>query len=154
MLEMFKSAPKQLEGKRNTVSRLEKDPVVSNTGEESERKRMRFPRSRSYVKAIKDAAMLTGKVEGVHDAIVKESLSNKLEGLLGQCFIEGCIAHIFDCEGNILEHYRSTEQMTVAEKQAYDIYSKIRNCVAVEIYTNEFCVVMDDGVVKIEERNK
>ena len=76
-----------------------------------EKKKLRVPRSRTFINALKKADDIQAG-EGEDIALVRSMpLNNKLLGILAGCRIPGCVIHAIDKDGNIIEHYRSVEEI-------------------------------------------
>ena len=82
-----------------------------------EKKKLRVPRSRTFINALKKADDIQAG-EGEDIALVRSMpLNNKLLGILAGCRIPGCVIHAIDKDGNILEHYRSVEEIPVISRR-------------------------------------
>ncbi|SFI29950.1 hypothetical protein SAMN04487830_13910 [Pseudobutyrivibrio sp. OR37] len=141
---------------------------------ENDRKELKFPRSRKYIKAItrtKDATWTKNDieesteevVEALEDAdtesmtMLKEQmkyvpLPNRMLGILSECGITGCIIHSIDIYGNIIEHYRSVAEIPEDIREGYLKWDQHPGRTMVEIYTHTLCFVYDDGSVEMEDR--
>lgn len=117
-----------------------------------EKKLMRTPRSKKYVKLMKAIDKLSKQDEEIIEMVKSMPVNNKLLGILSACQIEGCIIHAIDKFGNILEHYHSVEEMPEELRDGYSVYLEHKNCASVEVYTNNICVIYGDGMVKFIER--
>lgn len=117
-----------------------------------EKKLMRQPRSRKYIKALQEAVNLQSSDEQVVTAVEALPVKNKLLGILSECGITGCIIHAIDKWGNILAHYRSVAEIPADMQGGYDIYMRHPGCISVEVYTYTYCVIYNDGTVKFIER--
>lgn len=117
-------------------------------------KLMRFPRTNKYINAIKEADTLSENDKQIMEAIQSLPVNNELIGILAPCFIEGCIIHVIDRNGRILEHYQEVSQMEKDIQQGYEIYLQHEGCTSVEVYTQNICVIYDDGIVKFIEREE
>ena len=86
------------------------------------------------------------------DMVQSMPVNNKLLGILSACGIEGCIIHAIDKWGNILAHFRSLDEMNPDLQAGYGIFKQHAGCTSVEVYTHTFCIIYDDGTVKVIER--
>lgn len=136
--------------KESSVRGLVQEPLSEQN---LEMKKMRAPRSRKYIKAINQAATLTETGEEMKTAVESLPVTNKLLGILSKCFISGCIIHAIDKEGNILQHYRTPEEIPPELQEGYAVWQENQDCVSVEVYTFTICIIYDDGTVKFAERN-
>ena len=118
-----------------------------------ERKKMRIPRSRKYIKAIKEADSLSENDKQIIEAVQSLPVNNQLIGILAKCTISGCIIHAINKWGVILQHFKDVEEMDLDLQQGYEIFLQYPDCSSVEIYTQTFCVIYEDGTVKMIERN-
>ena len=118
-----------------------------------ERKKMRIPRSRKYIKALEAADRLSENDKEIIEAVQNLPVNNKLIGILANCTIQGCIIHAINKWGVILQHFKSIDEMDLDLRQGYEIFLQYPNCSSVEVYTQTFCVVYEDGTVKMIERN-
>lgn len=143
----------QEEKKRSIVTSVA--PLEQNTeltDSTKERKLIRTPRSKKYLKVMKQIDQLTEQDEEIIEMVKSMPVNNKLLGILSSCQIEGCIIHAIDKFGNILEHYRSVEEMPEELRDGYQVYLEHKDCTSVEVYTNNICVIYSDGIVKLVER--
>ncbi len=115
-------------------------------------KKMRVPRSKRYINAIKEAAPAKESDSQVSESIKNENLSNELIGILGPCAIEGCVIHTIDNMGRIIEHFREESSLPDSLQEGYTVYRSYSGCIAVEVYTHTFCIINADGSVKVIER--
>lgn len=120
----------------------------------AERKKMRAPRSRKYIKAIKETIPLKESGQEMKEAVQTLPVTNVLLGILAPCAIPGCIIHSIDKWGNIIQHYRSLEEMTPDLREGYEIWLEHQDCTCVEVYTHTICMIYDDGTVKFVERKQ
>lgn len=134
----------------STVAPLEQN--VEMTDLTKERKLIRKPRSKRYVKLIQQIDQLTKQDEEIMEMVKAMPVNNKLLGILASCQIEGCIIHAIDKFGNILAHYRSVEEMPEELRDGYQVYLEHKNCTSIEVYTNNICIIYSDGIVKFVER--
>lgn len=118
-----------------------------------EKKLMRTPRSKSYIRLMQQADQLTKQDEEIIEMVKALPVNNKLLGILAPCQIKGCIIHAIDKFGNILQHYRSVEEIPEELQEGYPVYLANKDCTSVEVYTNNFCVIHSDGIVKFVERS-
>ena len=87
-----------------------------------EKKKLRVPRSRTFINALKKADDIQAG-EGEDIALVRSMpLNNKLLGILAGCRIPGCVIHAIDKDGNIIEHYRSVEEIPDDLKEGYQVF--------------------------------
>ena len=118
-----------------------------------EKKKLRVPRSRTFINALKKADDIQAG-EGEDIALVRSMpLNNKLLGILAGCRIPGCVIHAIDKDGNIIEHYRSVEEIPGDLKEGYQVFLQNAGCFSVEVYTLYYCVIFPDGKVKCLERS-
>lgn len=117
-----------------------------------EKKLIRKPRSKKYVKIMQEIDQLTKQDEEIIEMVKSMPVNNKLHGILSECQIEGCIIHAIDKFGNILEHYRSVEEMPEELRDGYAVYLNHKDCASIEVYTNNICVIYKDGMVKFVDR--
>ena len=134
-----------------SVASLEQN--VEMTDLTKERKLIRTPRSKKYVKIMKQIDQLTKQDEEIIEMVKSMPVNNKLLGILSACQIEGCIIHAIDKFGNILEHYRSIEEMPEELREGYQVFLEHTNCASIEVYTNNICVIYSDGIVKFVDRS-
>ena len=129
--------------------------VRSNTPTEEmvEKKKLRAPRTRTYLNALKKADDSAGTDESVVHMVESLPLNNKLIGILAGCKIPGCIIHAIDKEGNILEHYKEENDIPEALRDGYQVFLQNPGCFSVEVYTMYYCAVYENGNVKFFERN-
>lgn len=120
----------------------------------AEMKKMRAPRSRKYIKAIKQTIPLNETGQEMKEAVETLPVTNKLLGILTQCGIPGCIIHAVDKWGNIIQHYRFLDEMTSDLREGYEVWLNHRDCTCIEVYTYTICVIYDDGTVKFVERKQ
>lgn len=132
------------------VSALQQNTELSDLTKE--KKLIRRPRSKSYIKIMKEIDQLTKQDEEIMEMVKSMPVNNKLHGILSQCQIEGCIIHAIDKFGNILEHYRSVEEMPEELRDGYAVYLQNQDCASIEVYTNNICVISKDGMVKFVDR--
>ena len=133
-----------------TVAPLEQNTELTDATKE--RKLIRTPRSKKYVKAMKQIDQLTKQDEEIMEMVKSMPVNNKLLGILSSCQIEGCIIHAIDKFGNILEHYHSVEEMPEELQDGYQVYLEHQDCASIEVYTNNICIIYSDGIVKFAER--
>lgn len=120
----------------------------------AERKKMRTPRSRKYIKAIQKTIPLKETGQEMKEAVETLPVTNELLGILAPCAIPGCMIHSIDKWGNIIQHYRSLEEMPPDLQEGYEIWLEHQDCTCIEVYTHTICVVYDDGTVKFAERKQ
>lgn len=120
----------------------------------AEMKKMRAPRSRKYIKAIKQAIPLNETGQEMKEAVETLPVTNMLLGILAQCAIPGCIIHSIDKWGDIIQHYRSQEEMTPDLREGYEVWLNHQGCTCIEVYTQTICIIYDDGTVKFAERKQ
>lgn len=128
------------------------DQNTELTDATKEKKLIRKPRSKKYVKLMQEIDQLTKQDEEIIEMVKSMPVNNKLHGILSKCQIEGCIIHAIDKFGNILEHYRSVEEMPEELRDGYAVYLEHQNCASIEVYTNNICVIYDNGIVKFVDR--
>ena len=119
-----------------------------------ERKKLRAPRSRKYIKAINQTIPLQETGQEMKEAVQMLPVTNELLGTLAPCAIPGCIIHSIDKEGDIIQHYRSLEEMAPDLREGYEIWLEHRDCTCIEVYTHTICIIYDDGTVKFVERKQ
>ena len=119
-----------------------------------ERKKLRAPRSRKYIKAINQTIPLQETGQEMKEAVQMLPVTNELLGILAPCAIPGCIIHSIDKEGDIIQHYRSLEEMAPDLREGYEIWLEHRDCTCIEVYTHTTCIIYDDGTVKFVERKQ
>ncbi|MCR4754494.1 MAG: hypothetical protein K5868_03070 [Lachnospiraceae bacterium] len=112
-------------------------------------KKMRIPRSKRYISAIRAAAPAKESDSQMRDSVVNENLSNELIGILGPCAIEGCVIHTIDNMGRIIEHFRDESAIPDSLREGYTMYCSYSGCIAVEVYTHTFCIINTDGSAKL-----
>ena len=117
-----------------------------------EKKLIRKPRSKKYVKIMQEIDQLTKQDEEIMEMVKSMPVNNKLHGILSQCQIPGCIIHAIDKFGNILEHYHSVADMPEELRDGYAVYLNHKDCASIEVYTNNICVIYKDGMVKFVDR--
>lgn len=71
---------------------------------------------------------------------------NILLMILSGCAIEGCVIHAIDHRGEILEHYRSVDQLSKQGKLGYQMYME-KNCSCVEVYQRRLVAIGNGGNV-------
>lgn len=120
----------------------------------AERKKMRVLRSRKYIKAIRQTIPLYEAGQEMKEAVETLPVTNMLLGILAPCAIPGCIIHSIDKCGNIIQHYRSLEEMTPDLQEGYEVWLEHQDCTCVEVYTHTICIIYDDGTVKFAERKQ
>ena len=145
------SAIRKNEKATSTVSVL--DVISTPTEIEQEKKRMRMPRSKKYVKFMKQIDTLSENDKEIMDMVQSMPVNNKMLGILSECGIKGCIIHAIDKWGNILAHYKDIGEMSSDLQEGYHVYQEQRGCTSVEVYTHTICVIYDDGTVKFIERS-
>lgn len=123
------------------------------TEEMVEKKKLRTPRTRTYLNALKKADDSTETEEIIVHMVESLPLNNKLLGILAGCKIPGCIIHAIDKEGNILEHYKTEDDIPEELRVGYQVFLQNPGCFSVEVYTMYYCVVYQNGSVKFLERN-
>lgn len=138
----------EVQGKE-AVQELAQKPISEQS---IELKKMRALRSRKYIKAIEQSAPLTETGEDMKTAVESLPAHNELLGILSECGIPGCIIHAIDKWGNILQHYKTLEEMSPELREGYAVWENNPGCICVEVYTFTICIVYDDGTVKIVER--
>lgn len=121
---------------------------------EKDRKELKFPRSRRYVKALIKTKDLTESEPDIKEQVENAPIHNKLLGILGECGIPGCIIHSLDKYGDIVEHYRSVDDIPDELKEGYAEWGKFPGRIGVEVYTHTYCIIYDDGSVKFVDRDK
>jgi len=134
------------------MKQLEQAGVSSDLAQE--KKKLRMPRTRKYIKLMKEIDHLNEQDKEIIDMVQSMPVNNKLLGILSECGIQGCIIHAIDKWGNILAHFRSESEMSAELQAGYQIYKQYPGCTSVEVYTNTFCVIYDDGTVKFIEREE
>lgn len=129
--------------------------VQKNTPTEEmvEKKKLRAPRTRTYLNALKKADDSAETEELIVHMVESLPLNNKLLGILAGCKIPGCIIHAIDKEGNILEHYKTESGIPKELQGGYQVFLQNIGCFSVEVYTMYYCAVYQDGTVKFFERN-
>ncbi len=120
----------------------------------AERKKLRTPRSRTYIKAMNQAIPLQETGQEMKEAVQTLPVANELLGILAPCGIPGCIIHSIDKWGNIIQHYRSLEEMTPDLQEGYEIWLEHQDCTCIEVYTHTICIIYEDGTVKFVERKQ
>lgn len=145
------SRPKTTESREKKTIELPRDPLPEQA---AEMKKMRKPRSRKYIKAIQQTIPLNETGQEMKEAVETLPVTNLLLGILTECGIPGCIIHAVDKWGNIIQHYRSLEEMSPDLRDGYEVWQNHKGCTCVEIYTCTICVVYDDGSVQFIERGK
>ena len=141
--------------KKSSFGKLEVNyHIDSSTEKKQELKKMRLPRTRTYLKEISLVDDLTDKDCKIIEAIQKLPENNKLLGVLAECQLEGHVIHAIDKWGNILQHYRDIDDVPEELRCGYTSLKEHIDCIAVEVYTNTMCIIYDDGSVKILEREK
>lgn len=133
------------------IMQLEQNGVFSEFSQE--KKKLRVPRTRKYIKLMKKIDQLTEKDKEIIEMVQSMPVQNKLLGILSECGITGCIIHAIDKWGNILAHFKSEDEMSPDLQAGYHVYKQYNGCVSVEVYTYTFCVIYDDGTVKFIERD-
>lgn len=139
-----------IKAKLTDVASLKQNTTLTDATKE--KKLMRTPRSKKYVKLMKQIDQLSTQDEEIIEMVKSMPVNNKLLGILSACQIEGCIIHAIDKFGNILEHYRSVEEMPEELRDGYQVYLEHKDCTSIEVYTNNICVIYGDGIVKFVER--
>ena len=132
----------------NTESKIE---VKVASQSSMDKRKLLIKRPKTYIYAMSDID--DEKDEIVEKIVKKMPLRNKLIGILAECKIPGCIIHAVDKEGNILEHYKSEDDIPEELLEGYQVYLEYKDCITVEVYTLYFCVVYENGNVKYIERN-
>ena len=132
------------------VSALQQNTELSDVTKE--KKLIRKPRSKKYVQLMKEIDQLTKQDVEIMEMVKSMPVNNKLHGILSKCQIEGCIIHAIDKFGNILEHYRSVEEMPEELRDGYTVFLQNQDCASIEVYTNNICVIYKDGIVKFVDR--
>lgn len=132
------------------IKQLEQAGMFSDVAQE--KKKLRMPRTRKYIKLISKIDHLSEKDKEIVEMVQSLPVNNKLLGILSACGIEGCIIHAIDKWGNILAHFRSEDEMSVDLQAGYQIFKQHLGCASVEVYTYTFCVIYGDGTVKFIER--
>lgn len=145
------SQSKTAESREKKTIKLTREPLPEQA---AEMKKMRMPRSRKYIKAIQQTIPLNETGQEMKEAVETLPVTNLLLGILSGCGLPGCIIHAVDKWGNIIQHYRSLEEMSPDLQEGYEVWQGHRGCTCVEIYTCTICVVYDDGSVQIIERRK
>ena len=123
------------------------------TEEMVEMKKLRAPRTRTYLNALKKVDDSTETEGTIVHMVESLPLNNKLIGILAGCKIPGCIIHAIDKEGNILEHYQTVDEIPEELQGGYQVFLQNEGCFSVEVYTLYYCAVYQDGSVKFFERN-
>lgn len=118
-----------------------------------EKKKLRAPRTRTYLNALKKVDDSTETEEIIVHMVESLPLNNKLLGILAGCKLPGCIIHAIDKEGNILEHYKTEDEIPEELQGGYQVFLQNKGCFSVEVYTLYYCAVYQDGSVKFYERN-
>ena len=145
------SQPKTAESREKKTMELTREPLPEQA---AEMKKMRAPRSRKYIRAIKQTIPLNETGPEMKEAVETLPVTNLLLGILTECGIPGCIIHAVDKWGNIIQHYRSLEEMPPELREGYEVWQNHKGCTCIEVYTCTICVIYDDGSVKfIERRN-
>ena len=132
------------------MKQLEQTATSSELAQE--KKKLRMPRTRKYIKLMKEIDHLNEKDKEIMEMVQSMPVNNKLLGILSECGIEGCIIHAIDKWGNILAHFRSQEEMSADLQAGYQVYKQHSGCTCVEVYTQTFCIIYDDGTVRFIER--
>ena len=72
----------------------------------------------------------------------------ELLGIISECYINGCDCHAITSEGDILDHFKRSEEMPNDLAKARPVFHSYKNrCTCVEVYTNCCRVVMKDSSV-------
>ena len=135
-------------------------PLKAATGKadlseiEKDRKELKFPRTRKYIKVIEKTKDLvsTEQETEVKEQVQEAPLHNKMLGILSECGITGCIIHSIDKYGNIIEHYRAVNEIPEEIREGYLKWDQFPDRIMVEIYTHTLCFVFDDGSVECVDR--
>ena len=126
--------------------------TVTTTDMDEEMRLLRRPRSRRYVKAVKANVSNFKSDNELKNEIEKIPVRNKLLGILSPCGIPGCIIHSVDKFGDIIAHYKTEEDISAELREGYHVWMKYPGCIDVEVYTHSFCIISNDGNVKLIER--
>lgn len=84
------------------------------------------------------------KLESLPELEVKP---DKLEGIISQCYIDGCDVHAIDKNGYILEHFRCGSKLPGNLQKGRDLYHKNKGCNCIEVYSNCCRIINWDGSV-------
>lgn len=141
---------KTTESREKKTIQLTREPLPEQA---AEMKKMRVPRSRKYIRAIEQTIPLNETDQEMKEAVETLPVTNLLLGILTECGIPGCIIHAVDKWGNIIQHFRSPEEMSPDLREGYEVWLNHKGCTCVEVYTCTVCVVYDDGSVKFVERS-
>lgn len=117
-----------------------------------EKKALRMPRTKKYIKLMKDVDQLSDKDKDIIEMVQAMPVNNQLLGILSECCITGCIIHAIDKYGNVIEHFKNLSEMPLDLQKGYEVFIQHKGCSSVEVYTFSFCVIYSDGTVKIIER--
>ena len=72
-----------------------------------------------------------------------------LEGVISQCYIDGCDVHAIDKRGNILEHFNKHKSMPDNLAPGRIMYNRYKDrCSCIEVYNNCCRVIMRNGSVE------
>lgn len=141
------------EEKKSGFGKLEVNyHIDSSTEKKQELKKMRLPRTSTYLREINGVDQLTDNDCKIIESIKKVAENNKLLGVLAECQLSGHIIHAIDKYGNIIQHYRAVSDIPEELRCGYTELKENKGCMAVEVYTNTICIVFSDGSVKIVER--
>lgn len=149
---LIKNAEETQTKHRNSTPVASLEQNTELTDATKEKKLIRKPRSKKYVKIMQEIDQLSKQDEEIIEMIKSMPVNNKLHGILSTCQIEGCIIHAIDKFGNILEHYRSVDEMPEELRDGYAVYLDHQDCASIEVYTNNICVIYKDGIVKFVDR--
>lgn len=76
--------------------------------------------------------------------------ADKLVAIIAACYVEGCDVHAIDRKGNIIEHYNRTKQLPESFGPVRMAYKKHEHCKCIEIYSNCFRIIDENGCVTVE----
>lgn len=164
-MEQYQSAEKNQESRTN-VSTAGKISIEAKSDREIADKELmkmlRRPRSKKYMKALKNIDLLSAGDEMIIEQLKREAGIDPMEEMtfqpediekfkkkisetledernppftLAPCSIVGCVAHAIDSKGDVLQHYTELEvrAMGEAHKRAYELISEYENWSYVEV---------------------
>ena len=155
-LTKAKTAEAVQQQEKKTFAPLKEASKIEISEIEKDRKELKFPRTRKYIKAISKTKDLvsTEEVEEVKEQVKTVPVYNKMLGILSECGIPGCIIHSIDKYGNIIEHYRSVAEIPEEIREGYMKWNQFPDRLMVEIYTHTLCFIFDDGSVECVDRTQ
>lgn len=109
------------------------------------RKKIRMPRSKSYVSSIKNADTISKTDEQIIEGVAKLPAANYLVAVLAKCTFDDCEVHTIGKDGNILEHFEIGKTLPKELEEGYRLYRQYPDCACVEIYSEYCCVIMKNG---------